>query len=119
MAKLFAIAAHPTFGESIGFLISGFTIVLMTLLVLALVTGAVGKLFLLIPAKAPAEARPPAATLATRDQDEDERVLAAITAAVHTVIKEPVRITKVVTSQGDTAWSREGRRRIQESHNLR
>ena len=52
MTEFFALSDHPGIGENLNFLLSGFSIVLLTLMVLAVVTALGGKLFLLIPEQA-------------------------------------------------------------------
>ena len=107
----------------------GFIFVMVVLALLALVTSAIGAIFIRFDAKADAKAAAAAAAAAALapaptadpeavDYEEDPALVAVIAAAVHSVIGD--RAHRIVTIRpGGPGWAQEGRRQIFSSHRVR
>ena len=109
----------------------GFIFVMVVLALLALVTAAIGAIFIRFDAKADAKAAAAAAAAAalappapTADpealdfEEEDPALVAVIAAAVHSVIGD--RAHRIVSIRpGGPGWAQEGRREIFSSHRVR
>jgi len=113
--------AHPDLGEAMNFLVTGFGVVMLALALLWFCTALMGKAFSAAkskPAVAPAPAAPAAAPAPVAE--DDGRLIAAISAAVHYTVGSGFRVTKVVrTGAGSPNWSAEGRRQHHGSHRIR
>lgn len=119
---------YPDFMENASFIAIGFAMVLMILVVLAIITSLVGRLFVepagekakkvATPAQQQSSVPAPAPVAADEEDFESSRLPFLIAAAVDFALKGmPHRIVTVRTS-GEN-WAREGRRDIQGSHRLR
>jgi Na+-transporting methylmalonyl-CoA/oxaloacetate decarboxylase gamma subunit len=109
----------------------GFIFVMVVLALLAMVTAAIGAVFIRFDAKAAAKAAVAAAEAAalappvpTADPEaldydkEDPALVAVIAAAVHSVIGD--RAHRIVSVRpGGPGWAQEGRRQIFSSHQVR
>ena len=107
----------------------GFIFVLVVLALLAMVTAAIGAIFIRFDAKAEAKAAVAAAAAAALapaptadpeavDYEEDPALVAVIAAAVHSVIGD--RAHRIVSIRpGGPGWAQEGRRQIFSSHRVR
>jgi Na+-transporting methylmalonyl-CoA/oxaloacetate decarboxylase gamma subunit len=106
----------------------GFIFVMVVLALLAMVTAALGAIFIRFDAKAAAKAAAIAAEAAalapTADPEaldydkEDPALVAVIAAAVHSVIGD--RAHRIVSIRpGGPGWAQEGRRQIFSSHRVR
>ena len=109
---------YPGLLESLSFLLHGFGIVIFTLAILALITHGMGRLFVAVSKSQKTE---PPAKLRSKPPDEeiDGCVLAAIAAAVHTVLGHQVRLTRVKRVGTEQRWAQEGRQSLLSSHNPR
>lgn len=107
----------------------GFIFVMVVLALLAMVTAAIGAVFIRFDAKAAAKAAVAAAEAAALappaapdpealDYEEDPALVAVIAAAVHSVIGD--RAHRIVSVRpGGPGWAQEGRRQIFSSHRVR
>ncbi|MFP4358303.1 MAG: OadG family transporter subunit [Puniceicoccaceae bacterium] len=112
-------AAEPP--DPTNVLATGFLFVVLVLCLLFLITFLAGRVFAARnAAAAPAEEkRPPrAAELQAHRQEEENRVAAVVTAAIHVALQDrKFRVRSIrPTSPG---WAQEGRRQIFSSHRLR
>lgn len=116
-----ATPAGPTALDNPMEILWGFVFVVIVLGILALVTQIIGKVFITVnkaqAAKAPKPASPLATNLAPVTAEDDE-IVAVISAAVHTALKQPHRIVSI-QSRGRDTWASEGRRQIFSSHKVR
>ncbi len=103
-------------------LVTGFLFVVLVLCLLFLITFLGGKVFAARSAAAgPAEEKkkaPRAAEVQAHKQEEENRIAAVITAAVHVALQDrKFRVRSIHrTAPG---WAQEGRRQIFSSHRLR
>ncbi len=118
------IDPHSGIGESLGFMLVGFAMVVLVLSLLYLLCATVGKFFL--PKKKPAEPKhiqPVSASPAKAQASTgpDPRLIAAIAAAVETVLGHAVHeiVSIKPAGKGYNAWAQEGRRQIFQSHKIR
>ncbi|MEO0795857.1 MAG: OadG family transporter subunit [Verrucomicrobiota bacterium] len=127
------LARHPSFGESIQFILVGFLFVFLVLLILAAVTQVIGLAFRDQATPAPAKTPKPEPVVAavaedalphpprtTEELDEEElkRIAVVVAAAVHSVIGDkPHRIVSITPTSN--TWAQEGRRAIFSSHSVR
>jgi len=107
-------------GEAMNFLVTGFGVVMFALALLWFCTAIMGKVFTAIKAKPQAAPVPAAAAAAPAPAQDDTKLIAVISAAVHHAVGGGFRVTKVVrTSSNSTNWSAEGRRQHHGSHRIR
>lgn len=113
--------------ESIDILFVGFFMVLSILGILCLIMGGIGKLFTMnTPAPAaptPVKSAVPAPVPAgggNVPSVQDIRVVAAIAAAVDTVLGAGYEVVSIKPAEKSyVAWAQEGRRQIFQSHKIR
>lgn len=115
---LAVMSEHPGLVESITFLLTGFGLVILALFVLAGITRFVGICFSRWQIE-PKQAKAPVHVLAGQTQGIDSETVAVITAAIYSVYGREVRLTQINRSGSDQVWSREGRKDIHSSHNVR
>lgn len=99
----------------------GFVFVLGVLVLFALVTAGLGRLFQKADARA-AEARLVGAGMSgvAAEEEVSPEVMAAIAAAVHLTFHEaPARIVSIRSTTAQGHWAAEGRRQIFSSHRVR
>ncbi len=106
-------AGRPPFLENLSYQFAGMAVVLLALGMICTAVALLGRMLQAAGRRpAPAPTAAPAAL--------DERVVAAIAAAVAHVVRQPHRVVAV---RPDTdvqhAWSAEGRRAIYQSHKVR
>jgi Na+-transporting methylmalonyl-CoA/oxaloacetate decarboxylase gamma subunit len=127
---LAALDLHPGFGESIGFILLGFGLVLTVLAILWGSCALLGKFFknrpaarmpAADPADTPAPAKPMQATAdaMTPDSAEEGRIVAVVSAAVYATLGTHHKIISIRPTGERQAWSVEGRRSIFQSHRIR
>lgn len=109
---------QPGFSESLSFLLQGFWIVMLALTILALTTHVIGRLFVVL-SKSEKVDKPVQLSSEPQIEEIDERVLAAIAAAVYTVCGNHVQMTRVKQVGTEQRWSQEGRHSLLSSHNPR
>ncbi len=111
------LSDHPSIGESIQFIFSGFLFVIVVLAAIGILTSLVGMIFKRLepkPAPKPAQVAAPAPAAPS----EDANLPAVIAAAVYSVMQDkPHRIVQI--RPADETWAREGRRSILGSHKVR
>ena len=92
-----ALPAAPQLGDAISFLLAGFSVVMLTLLALAVICSLVGALFRAFPALASAgvDKTPAKQPVAPRAHGVDEKVIAVIGAAVDQAMGGRYRINSV------------------------
>lgn len=114
------ILAAAEVPEPTNVVVTGFLFVVLVLCLLFLITFLAGKVFAVRPAAAPAEEKkaPRAAEVQAHKQEEENRIAAVITAAVHVAMQDQrFRVRSIHrTAHG---WAQEGRREIFSSHRLR
>lgn len=94
-AVLSTLAADADFGDAFGFLVTGFTVVMLTLVSLAVVCGLVGALFRKFPFLAGQAEAVPARRSGTSGGPADARLMAVIGAAVDQALGGRHRIVSV------------------------
>ncbi len=102
-SPLFAVlSAKPDFGDSVGYLLAGFGIVMLTLFSLAVVCALIGSLFRAFPGLATAgvEETPAKRTPAPSNEGVDQKVIAVIGAAVDQAMGGRYRIKAVKPLDG-------------------
>lgn len=128
------IPAHPNFEQMILFSAVGFTVVLVVLMFLSLMTSIIGKFFALAakPAAPKSQAVSAApeipqahmfaisaavAAIAPEFEDEKTELLAVLTAAAAAVLGEECRVVSATPVAPDMSFARQGRMQIFASKN--
>ena len=113
-----AVGTHPSGGAIIGFVLSGLGVVIGTLILLAVLTMIMGKLFIVFnkSGNQPVKAMP-ASSQNTKKSEDEEELVAVLTAAAWETLGKPVRIIRFAPSESQ--WYAEGRKESHQSHNLR
>ncbi len=120
-----SLAASPSFADNLQYQLTGLLVVLFTLGAMAVVVTVVGKVFILRDRRAAQAASAVAPRPAEKEATSSEipgPVLAAIAAAVTTVLEQQrhrIHGIRAVDPRGNMAWGAEGRRSIYASKNLR
>lgn len=115
-----AITVDSGFGDILSFVLMGLGVVIGTLVLLAILTTIMGRMFIVVEAKksASSKARPAApAVNAPVAAQEDEELVAVLTAAAYETLGKPVRIIRFAPTE--TSWSAGSRTESHQSHNLR
>ena len=118
---LASLLENPTLRELIEFQLTGLVVVFSALISIWVMLEIVGRFFR-NRAPAPASvARPVAAVpVVSAAAGPAPELVAAISAAVHTVLKgRPHRITSIKVVEGQPNWAAEGRREHFSSHRVR
>ncbi|MDD2763697.1 MAG: OadG family transporter subunit [Opitutaceae bacterium] len=120
-AILAELTGMPTFLQNVSYQVVGMLIVLAALGLLSLAVSLLGWLLPVVKRQpAPAAAAPAVDRPAPLVEGADGRILAAIAAAVASVVSRPHRIVMVKPDpEAQQAWSAEGRRAIYQSHKIR
>lgn len=92
---LSTLSTNPSFGESLSFLLAGFSIVMLTLLALAIVCGGVGALFRTFPVLAGKVVQEEEKPKRRPANAVDDALLAVISAAVDQSLGGRYRIKSV------------------------
>lgn len=108
---------NPGILENLSYQAAGLAVVILSLGLLAIVVGVIGRLLTRRPAAVKASAKPALAG----ESGIPPETIAVITAAVAVTLRKPHHILQIrpVNSPWLQAWSLEGRRQIFQSHNPR